>query len=372
MSLLESDSKTVKSATINSRGTNYLLTSIIQHNQLQISLENNNTLDRWSRSFSAKQLDELTAKAGSQRKFSIFINMLLSAMDVGRHSETLKIDVKTPQELIEATKQNQTLLQAEQANRMFVIIAYKAEFEAIFYPLTLDKVNYDLQNQNEAYLLEAYKQSKQEIERLTELNNENLGQVNCQNCTFLEQEISKLERDLEIHEEQQQESLKVANLAVKQKEKYKIKLEKINSEMQKIVEQNRSLLEDNKKMYAKLTGKSRASSKTQRNVSNVSSRASSRSQSPSVDYQSRPTRSQILQQQMREKKAKEEAKKQRSYKNESFSDDSRMSSRRSVQRRTEESDDNSRISRRNSKSEKMDLLKNVNQTIQELKQLVRK
>ena len=163
----------------------------VRQQLLAVSLEQETTLDRWTGSFSAETVEYITQKSGVARKLATFAQMLLRAMEAPAESEErqLGLQVLTQEQLSRISK-------SENATRLFLVLQFKNDFENVFYPLPLDRVAYNLaEGSNEAYLLNAYKQTRAELESVRR-ENEGLREAQrgaepreCQNCAFLDQQL---------------------------------------------------------------------------------------------------------------------------------------------------------------------------------------
>ncbi|OAJ44248.1 hypothetical protein BDEG_27510 [Batrachochytrium dendrobatidis JEL423] len=103
----------------------------------------------WTAEFSASYIEDITIKTGNFKKFSIFVEMLLSAMQ--RPNSTVSLDLLTWQDL-DAVKNSGLPNRTKQFDdgKMYLIITYAVAFDRVHYPLPLVKQNSPKLSSNDA------------------------------------------------------------------------------------------------------------------------------------------------------------------------------------------------------------------------------
>ncbi len=79
------------------RGSQYILVLSVVNQVMTVEVESVDTNDRWSGDFTAQYAEEITQKAGSYKKFDIFVKMLASAFT--KDSESVFVDLLTYSDL---------------------------------------------------------------------------------------------------------------------------------------------------------------------------------------------------------------------------------------------------------------------------------
>lgn len=93
----------------------------------------------WIGEFSSEKLEENSQKTGNFKKYSVFLQMLLAAIQGS--NEAVELDLLSYQDLeqLKAKKPNQGKTQPQQGsqNKMYLMLNYVAEFDKVHYPLQL-------------------------------------------------------------------------------------------------------------------------------------------------------------------------------------------------------------------------------------------
>lgn len=115
--------------------------------------------ERWRGQFSSQFIEEITRRTGNFKPFSVFLKMLVSAMD--RDSESVYLDVLTSRDLEmlrqrasgpsptnggpPGTDRGPQQTQQQSNKKRYLILTYQAEFDKVHYPLalTLEEANDD-------------------------------------------------------------------------------------------------------------------------------------------------------------------------------------------------------------------------------------
>ncbi|GAB1603396.1 coiled-coil domain-containing protein 61-like isoform X1 [Argonauta hians] len=127
------------------RGIEYIISMLHGEgvsNNFTIEVLNNGTLDVWCGTFDAEYIENLTHKTGNFKQFSIFSNMLKTALL--KQSESVTLDLLTYADLEQlrlqragnrASVEKQT--PANLNSKRYLILTYTVEFDRIHYPLPL-------------------------------------------------------------------------------------------------------------------------------------------------------------------------------------------------------------------------------------------
>ncbi|CAF1091318.1 unnamed protein product [Rotaria sp. Silwood1] len=111
--------------------------------QMDLEVEAKESADQWKGSFDVTAIETMTAKTGNFKSFNIFVSMLENA--VNQESTSVSIDLFTYDDLETLRKKRQgqsgnipnhpTNIQL--ANKRYLILTYNAEYDRIYYPLSL-------------------------------------------------------------------------------------------------------------------------------------------------------------------------------------------------------------------------------------------
>eukprot|EP01035_Chromulina_nebulosa_P023958 gene23958-31098_t len=111
-----------KEWTLDFHGTIYIVNLSADISSMLIDIEDAESSDRWTFEFSASYVEDMTLKAGSYKKFEVFVRMLVSALS--RNSESVFVDVLTYSDL--------EILKARKR------AVSPREFDKVHYPLPLN------------------------------------------------------------------------------------------------------------------------------------------------------------------------------------------------------------------------------------------
>lgn len=152
----------------------YQINIFVDDKKLELRVkENSNT---WSGEYSVSFIETLTHKAGSLKKFNIFLNMLISALEGS--SSSVVVDIESHNDLEKI--RNKPVV--GNSNTIYMILTYIAEFDKIYYPLPL-------------HLKEVSPLTLQLQREISDLNR-NLDTVNQENSELIDENI-KLKQELE-------------------------------------------------------------------------------------------------------------------------------------------------------------------------------
>lgn len=103
----------------------------IDTSKLRVKLRENASGGFYTGEFSIQFIESLTFKAGSSKKFNVFLNMLISSIE--GTSSAVSIDFESHSDL---EKLRNKPLQGNSSNS-YLILTYTAEFDKVYYPLPL-------------------------------------------------------------------------------------------------------------------------------------------------------------------------------------------------------------------------------------------
>ncbi|CAF4424618.1 unnamed protein product [Rotaria socialis] len=144
-----SESSSLKNACSNEiviRNQPYII-SMSLHNskqsQMDLEVEAKESADQWKASFDVTAIETMTAKTGNFKSFSVFVNMLENA--INQESSAVSIDLFTYDDLETLRKKRQGQAGSvthhpaniQLANKRYLILTYNAEYDRIYYPLSL-------------------------------------------------------------------------------------------------------------------------------------------------------------------------------------------------------------------------------------------
>ncbi|KAM8954343.1 centrosomal protein CCDC61 isoform 2-T2 [Pelodytes ibericus] len=128
------------------RGIEHILRVRDTGNRLEVEVEDAVTTDQWRGEFDAEFIEDLTHKTGNFKQFSIFCNMLHSALTQTSDSVTLDLLTYADLELLRHRKAGGASRQAPPprsstlSSKRYLILIYSVEFDRIHYPLPLPYV----------------------------------------------------------------------------------------------------------------------------------------------------------------------------------------------------------------------------------------
>ncbi|KAM9326426.1 centrosomal protein CCDC61 [Gastrophryne carolinensis] len=150
------------------RGIEHVLRIRNTGDNLEVEVEDALTTDQWRGEFDAEFIEDLTHKTGNFKQFSIFCNMLHSALTQTSESVTLDLLTYADLELLRHRKVGGPQRQAPQAknpalsSKRYLILIYSVEFDRIHYPLPLPYVG----KPDPVYLRQVIRGLKEELAAL--------------------------------------------------------------------------------------------------------------------------------------------------------------------------------------------------------------
>ncbi|CAF1168377.1 unnamed protein product [Adineta steineri] len=145
--LSESSSlKHVCSNEITIRNQLYIISMSVHNSkqpQIDLEVEAKESADQWKACFDVTAIETMTAKTGNFKSFSVFVNMLENA--INQDSTSVNIDLFTYDDLEALRKKRQGQSEnlthhttnIQLANKRYLILTYNAEYDRIYYPLSL-------------------------------------------------------------------------------------------------------------------------------------------------------------------------------------------------------------------------------------------
>ncbi|XP_042556220.1 centrosomal protein CCDC61 isoform X1 [Dipodomys spectabilis] len=156
------------------RGVEHAVRMVVSGQVLELEVEDRMTADQWRGEFDASFIEDLTHKTGNFKQFSIFCNMMESALTQSSESVTLDLLTYTDLETLRSRKlggRPSTLAprSAQLNSKRYLILIYSVEFDRIHYPLPLP-----YQGKPDPVVLQGIIRSlKEELSRLRGLNGQN-------------------------------------------------------------------------------------------------------------------------------------------------------------------------------------------------------
>ncbi|POM63976.1 Viable flagellar protein number 3 [Phytophthora palmivora] len=131
------------SATLEFHGARYIVTVQVQQQLLHVQVEASDCV--WTGRFPASDIEQLTRQTGNSKRFSTFVQMLLTALN--RRSDTVFLDLLTAADLdlyrqrkLQPGTSSEGLTSAATATnngKRYLILTYAVEFDRVHYPLPL-------------------------------------------------------------------------------------------------------------------------------------------------------------------------------------------------------------------------------------------
>ncbi|XP_052027926.1 centrosomal protein CCDC61 isoform X1 [Apodemus sylvaticus] len=153
------------------RGVEHAVRVVVSGQVLELEVEDQMTADQWRGEFDANFIEDLTHKTGNFKQFSIFCNMLESALTQSSESVTLDLLTYTDLESLRSRKLGgrpgaMAPRSAQLNSKRYLILIYSVEFDRIHYPLPLP-----YQGKPDPVVLQGIIRSlKEELGRLRGLN----------------------------------------------------------------------------------------------------------------------------------------------------------------------------------------------------------
>ncbi|XP_072920000.1 centrosomal protein CCDC61 isoform X1 [Hemitrygon akajei] len=125
------------------RGIEYIITMMVTGDVLEVQVEDRLTSEQWRGEFEAVYIEDVTHKTGNFKQFSIFCNMLESAITKSSESVTLDLLTYSDLELLRNRKTGVGMRQVPPPKsgtlscKRYLILIYSVEFDRIHYPLPL-------------------------------------------------------------------------------------------------------------------------------------------------------------------------------------------------------------------------------------------
>ncbi|KAM4642449.1 centrosomal protein CCDC61 [Discoglossus pictus] len=177
------------------RGIEHVLRVRDAGDRLEVEVEDAVTTDQWRGEFDAEFIEDLTHKTGNFKQYSIFCNMLHSALTQSSESVTLDLLTYADLELLRHRKAGGTSRQPPPPRssalntKRYLILIYSVEFDRIHYPLPLPYVG----KPDPVYLRQVIRGLKEEVTALRAAPGESAS------------DVRRLREELQILREEKQE-----------------------------------------------------------------------------------------------------------------------------------------------------------------------
>uniref|UniRef100_V9KNN3 Centrosomal protein CCDC61 n=1 Tax=Callorhinchus milii TaxID=7868 RepID=V9KNN3_CALMI len=128
------------------RGIEYVVSMAVSADVLEVEIQDQVTADQWRGEFEASYIEDVTHKTGNFKQFSIFCNMLESAVTKSSQSVTLDLLTYSDLELLRSRKAGAGVRHVPPPKspslnaKRYLILIYSVEFDRIHYPLPLPYV----------------------------------------------------------------------------------------------------------------------------------------------------------------------------------------------------------------------------------------
>ncbi|XP_068682956.1 centrosomal protein CCDC61-like isoform X1 [Montipora capricornis] len=134
------------------RGIEYVVTLMVDNDKevFSLEIEDRLTSDQWRGQFDARYIEDLTHKTGNFKQFTVFVNMLESALS--KNSNSVSVDLLTYGDLESLRSQQHqrpgfgtqhipgAKTRSQLHSKRYLIMTYTVEFDRIHYPLPLPYV----------------------------------------------------------------------------------------------------------------------------------------------------------------------------------------------------------------------------------------
>ncbi|XP_068848490.1 centrosomal protein CCDC61 isoform X5 [Capricornis sumatraensis] len=183
------------------RGVEHAVRVMVSGQVLELEVEDRMTADQWRGEFDANFIEDLTHKTGNFKQFSIFCNMLESALTQSSESVTLDLLTYTDLESLRNRKMGGrpgplASRSAQLNSKRYLILIYSVEFDRIHYPLPLP-----YQGKPDPVVLQGIIRSlKEELSRLRGLDGQDTRDSRETEIWHLREQVSRLvseKRELE-------------------------------------------------------------------------------------------------------------------------------------------------------------------------------
>ncbi|XP_076987489.1 centrosomal protein CCDC61 isoform X2 [Tamandua tetradactyla] len=183
------------------RGVEHAVRVVVSGQVLELEVEDRMTADQWRGEFDASFIEDLTHKTGNFKQFSIFCNMLESALTQSSESVTLDLLTFADLESLRSRKMGGrpgplAPRSAQLNSKRYLILIYSVEFDRIHYPLPLP-----YQGKPDPVVLQGIIRSlKEELGRLRGLDGQDARDTSSE-IWHLREQVSRLtseKRELEV------------------------------------------------------------------------------------------------------------------------------------------------------------------------------
>lgn len=147
-------------------GVDYTLLVRASGNTLWVQADAKGTGQRWTGSFAATYIEEVTRKTGNFKRFPVYLRMLQGAMDESSQSVQLELVSQSQMEALRARRQPESTCDS----RLYLILTYDVEFDKVHYPLPLQEEQREDSSGLRAELERVKVKSAKQVAQLQSLN----------------------------------------------------------------------------------------------------------------------------------------------------------------------------------------------------------
>jgi hypothetical protein len=122
-------------AVVTSGDAKYRITGHSNRDSFVLKVVNENLTDRWTSTYSAGFIDEITQKAGCAKRITVFWKMLADAAT--RESQSVTLEILTEAQIQQASRSRTS---GESEDRLFVLLTQSSEYDCFRYPLPIKRV----------------------------------------------------------------------------------------------------------------------------------------------------------------------------------------------------------------------------------------
>ncbi|XP_043943437.1 centrosomal protein CCDC61 isoform X2 [Protopterus annectens] len=182
------------------RGVEYTVRMTVCGELLEVEVEDKITSDQWRGEFDSAFIEDVTHKTGNFKQFSIFCNMLESAINKISESVTLDLLTYNDLELLRNRKigVNSRHIPASKSSALntkrYLILIYSVEFDRIHYPLPLPYVG----KPDPAVLQKVIRELKEELSALKSRQGKDYRDAEIRRLRAELEKITQEKQDLEV------------------------------------------------------------------------------------------------------------------------------------------------------------------------------
>lgn len=197
----------------------YLATVKSLTETLNVSLVETKTQKTWFGSFTPRNIEELTSKAGSMKSFAVFCKLLISSLQA--RNPGLRLDFFSYSDLENIRKGASVMaISIRPSKKKYLIVSYVTEFEKVHYPLIL-------------VLQEGESGKTNEVSKIGKDNKTDNARLKQENLT-LSKTLSSYEEDFLVYKEKSQKKIQELN---NNKQELENEIHRMKNELDSIITQ---------------------------------------------------------------------------------------------------------------------------------------